>query len=139
MILLNKDCFNRKYKYHKVLPVFIGPYRIIKTQGDNAFEIDFPETVHTKRDFNVRWFRHFLQQNAAFPRIPPKTDRGILQRLIEIKAIAAYDREHQTYDVHWKDFNPEHSTSIHTSYVYKMPPQLRTTLMQNLGNLITTV
>lgn len=136
LILLNKDCFNRKYKYHKVLPVFIGPYRIIKQQGDNAFEIDFPETVHTKRVFNVRWFRHFLQQNAAFPRVPPRTDLEILQRLSEVTAIAAYDREHQTYDVHWKDCDPEHSTSIPTSYLNKMPSQLRSTLMTNLGHLI---
>ena len=57
-------------------------------------------------------------------------------RMSEVTAIVACDRKHQTYDVHSKDCDPEHNTSIPTSYLNKMQSQLRSTLMTNLGYLI---
>lgn len=53
-ILLDKDAKGINPQYYKVQPVFYGPYRLVKKENDNAFEVDLPTMNKRDRIINVQ-------------------------------------------------------------------------------------
>ena len=130
MILLNKDANGINPQYYKIQPVFYGPYRLVRQENDNAFEVDLPIMNKRDRIINVEWFKPFTMPTYINRRVP-QTDAEVKARIQEIVTIAGYDKVNKTYDVYWKDSAPTHASTITESQFNKAPLSLRKSLLYN--------
>lgn len=87
-VLVNRNAFGIKRRYQKILPVYYGPFKIVRPKGPNTFEIDIQIQPYQNRTMNVRWFKPYLKQDAIYPKEPPHTDLEVRDRLCEIIGIA---------------------------------------------------
>jgi hypothetical protein len=71
--LLNKDANGINPQYYKIQQVFYGPYRLVRQENDNAFEVDLPIMNKRDRIINVEWFKPFTMPTYINKR-DPQTD-----------------------------------------------------------------
>ena len=94
----------------KLLPRFIGPFKIMEKIGKNAYKLDLPETVRLYPVFNVRYLRIFIDPDIVFPgrkidRPPPVITQYGEEFVVE-KILAKRIRRGKTeYKVRWKGYS----------------------------------
>ena len=99
----------------KLKPRFYGPYKVIRTVGEAAYQLELPMGSKIHNAFHVSCLKKVIGQHISVSDIlPPLDDEGQLV-LIPNKILKTRERRFRRrtikeYTVQWKDFPSEEAT-----------------------------
>ena len=97
----------------KLLPRFIGPFKILQRIGEQAYELELPPTMKIHDVFHVSLLRPYHEDGAYQP--PPVTILLDGEEEFEVDSVLDVRKEpgsrsKKTYLVRWAGYGPEHDT-----------------------------
>jgi hypothetical protein len=105
----------RSFGSRKLLPRFVGPFRILSVVNPVAVKLDLPTTLHVHNTFHVSLLRHYNENSLGCKAPPlPSVIDGELE--YEVDEIISHELRSQGrskrlwYLVRWKGYSPEDDT-----------------------------
>ena len=97
----------------KLLPRFIGPFKVLNKIGSQAYELELPPSMRMRDVFHVSLLKPYHEEGAYQP--PPVTILLDGEEEFEVDVIlnhktATGRRPNKTYLVRWTGYGPEHDT-----------------------------
>ncbi len=109
-VLLNTENIRLKSPgTHKLMPRFVGPFKIRARNGPVTYELDLPSALKIHPVFHVSLLKPYHRKGAYQPPPLPLSvdDSGAL---FEVEAVLKYRPRRKQYLVQWKGYGPEHNT-----------------------------
>lgn len=99
-------------KYDKMKPTYCGPYRIVKSLGERAFELDLPSLRKDTRTVNSQWLKKHMQ--GCYTKEPPRVSAEVTTRINQMNSIVGVRKENdgQFFVVNWKWCDPCLTTDV---------------------------
>ena len=94
-VLLNGGAYFRGWRYWKIQPLYVRPFKIVKKINDNALVLDLLLTKKVHRTINKYWLKKLYVRDDQFPKQPPRTELEIIQRINEINSLVGYSESEQ--------------------------------------------
>lgn len=135
-VLLDRDYYFNGGRYIKILPIYLGPFRIVKLPGTNTVELDLPSSFKKHRIINVKNIKPFTNDPSLYPKDLPATSRERVLRLPEIITVTGYDIDSQNYYCKMQDVNPELTAEYSLSEFNQLPDDRRSSLLSNFRNMV---
>ena len=96
----------------KLLPRFIGPFKVLKEVGKQAYELELPPTMKMHDVFHVSLLKPYHQTGTYQP--PPITILLDGEEEFEVEQVLKHKQEpgkrSKSYLVRWSGYGPEHDT-----------------------------
>ena len=96
----------------KLLPRFIGPFKVLKRVGNQAYELELPPTMKMHDVFHVSLLKPYNQEGTYLP--PPVTILLEGEDEFEVATILNHrgqpGKRSKSYLVSWTGYGPEHET-----------------------------
>ncbi len=96
----------------KLLPRFIGPFKVLKRVGNQAYELELPPTMKMHDVFHVSLLKPYNQEGTYLP--PPVTILLEGEEEFEVATILNHrgqpGKRSKSYLVSWTGYGPEHET-----------------------------
>ncbi len=97
----------------KLLPSFIGPFKILRKIADQAYELELPPTMKIHDVFHISLLRPYHEDGAYQP--PPVTilldgeEEFVVDSVLDARTDFG-SRSKKSYLVRWAGYGPEHDT-----------------------------
>ena len=109
VLLCTKNLTFKGLDCKKLLPRFVGPFKIVQAIGASAYKLDLPDTMAVHPVFHVSLLKKYT---GTGPVPPPPTilQDGTVE--YEVDAIVSHRHEgrRRQYLVRWRGYTPEHDT-----------------------------
>jgi hypothetical protein len=99
----------------KLLPKWVGPFKVIQRIGEVAYKVQLPEAWRIHPVFHVSLLKPYLTDSAR--RLQPPTPEIIdgeayfqIDRIVDHRLTKLGRRVTREYLIRWKDFGPEHNS-----------------------------
>ena len=93
--LSNRGAYFTGWRYWKIQPLYVGPFKIVKKINDNALVLDLPLMKKVHRTINKYWLKKLYVRDYQLPKQPPRTELEIIQRIDEINGLLGYSESEQ--------------------------------------------
>ena len=94
------------------MPRFIGPFKVLKRVGNQAYELELPRTMRMHDVFHVSLLKAYHQTGNYQP--PPVTILLDGEEEFEVELVldhrAEPGKKSKSYLVSWAGYGPEHNT-----------------------------
>ena len=135
-VLVRFDAFLRSANYKKIRPLYCGPYKVLRSAGDNAYRLDFQDSKR-KSMVNVKFLKPYYSRNEC-KRVPPQSEEEATHFKHLIKEIVGYDQYEgndgrivQIYDLSFKECDPSIFLTVSSDFFLSLPAKQRKALLQD--------
>jgi hypothetical protein len=128
-VLLNaKNIHLRHQGTRKLLPRWLGPFKVLERVGPVAYRLELPASLPVHPVFHVSLLQTYRSDGRTQPPPPPAEVDGAVEYEVEEllhHRITGTKRPKRMFLVKWKGFGPENSTWEPESHLTNAPDILR--------------
>ena len=78
-------------------PLYLGPFKVVKKINDNTLELDLLLMKKVHWAINKHWLKKLHIRKDQFPKQPPRTESGVIQRIDRINRLVRYSEGEQVF------------------------------------------
>ena len=109
VLLSTKDIASKKFGTAKLLPKYVGPFKVLDEIGTVAYRLLLPETMKIHNVFHVSLLEQYRSDGRCQP--PPPTLFLDEQHDIDsVLAVRQSSKRKREFLVKWLGYGPEHNT-----------------------------
>lgn len=134
LVLVKRDILFAKGPALKLLPLYVGPFRVNHVIGKNTVTVNLPKSTRRSRRVNVRDLKLFYKKDF-YKKQAPMNRKEKLERIYEISQIVGWDAQHIYATM--EDVDPEIVVEFERHWIARAGSQLQGKLaafMQLLKN-----
>lgn len=122
LVLVKRDILFSKGQALKLLPLYVGPFRVTHVIGKNTVTVNLPKSSRRSRRVNVRDLKLFYKKDFYKKQAPTNRTEKI-QRLHEISQIVGWDAQHVYATM--EDVDPEIVVEFERHWIARSGPHLQ--------------
>lgn len=98
----------------KLMPRYIGPYKVVKRIGATAYELELASNMRIHDVFHVSLLKPYMPGRNVHPPLPELTDDGHVEfevdRILQHEDRRRGGKTRREYFVHWRGYDRSHDT-----------------------------
>jgi hypothetical protein len=98
----------------KLLPKWIGPFKVLARIGEVAYRLELPPTLKWHAVFHVSLLRPYVESGRVLPPPLPEIIEGeveyVVERILAHRDVGTGKRTKRQYLVKWAGYGPEHNS-----------------------------
>ena len=106
----------------KLLPLWIGPFKVLEQVGKVAYKLNLPENMRIHSVFHVSLLKQFDANGTRIPPPPSLFEDGLEY---EVDQVLDYDAKRKKYPIKWQGYGHEHNTWEPEKHVKNAPEKVQ--------------